>query len=331
MNRYELPLVLTPEIAATCNISRARIRTEVRRGNWQRLAPGAILTSHRAPTREDWAAVGLWLGGDGAAVSAWDAARAYGLGESTPPDAPVLILTRTSDNRRLGDLLLRPTRRPYRITTTSPESSPLPLTPIVHPARAVADAALLYRSPTKARALVTSAVQRSRCTVEELVEEYRNGPRQNSRNLRLALADALAGARSVAEATAIRRLSRPGIPPFEVNVELSVGRWVVVVDVYWRELRAVLEVDSREYHFSETDWKGHHRPAQPGDLSRICSYALPTVGHLRSRSELGGRCRDLASRAGARTRNHGATRARRSSNFCLINRLHVPNATAATC
>jgi len=28
-----------------------------------------------------------------------------------------------------------------------------------------------------------------------------------------------------------------------------------IADLYWRELRAILEIDSREYHFSPADWR----------------------------------------------------------------------------
>ena len=33
------------------------------------------------------------------------------------------------------------------------------------------------------------------------------------------------------------------------------GNEIGVVDALWREFRAAVEIDSREYHFSEVDWK----------------------------------------------------------------------------
>jgi hypothetical protein len=46
------------------------------------------------------------------------------------------------------------------------------------------------------------------------------------------------------------------------------GRVIAVADVLWRELRAVLEVDSREYHLSEAQWKAtrarHNRLTRAG-------------------------------------------------------------------
>ena len=87
---------------------------------------------------------------------------------------------------------------------------------------------------------------------------------------RAALADALDGARSAAEAVAARRMTAGRLPAFELNVPI-VRRGVViyVADVLWRALRAVLEIDSREYHFSETAWKRRRAattrsPGRPG-------------------------------------------------------------------
>ena len=46
------------------------------------------------------------------------------------------------------------------------------------------------------------------------------------------------------------------MPPFELNVPVvdECGTLLFVLDALWRELRAGLEIDSREYHFSEEDW-----------------------------------------------------------------------------
>ena len=72
-----------------------------------------------------------------------------------------------------------------------------------------------------------------------------------------ALADAAAGARSVAEAEAAERLVRCPGPCFELNVPMldAAGRLVYVVDVLWRRLMLALEVDSHEFHFREIDWR----------------------------------------------------------------------------
>ncbi len=106
--------------------------------------------------------------------------------------------------------------------------------------------------------MVTAAVQRQLVTVEQLADELANAPRNGSHFLRAALAVVGGGAKSVAEAEAVSILRRRrDIPPFEANspIRPSAGRIVADADLLWRELRAVLEIDSREFHFAEDDWK----------------------------------------------------------------------------
>jgi very-short-patch-repair endonuclease len=37
------------------------------------------------------------------------------------------------------------------------------------------------------------------------------------------------------------------------------GRVVAVADLLWRSLRAIVEIDSREFHFGESQWKATMR------------------------------------------------------------------------
>ena len=129
--------------------------------------------------------------------------------------------------------------------------------PLVSAARAVADTALEYRYGPPVRAMVTGAVQRGLCTPQAIVDELEAGPRNDSAMLRRAVADVLGGARSVAEAEAADVLRRGGLPSFELNAPIldADGRLIAIADVLWRELRAIAEIDSREFHFSEQDWK----------------------------------------------------------------------------
>jgi hypothetical protein len=273
----------TPPIAAHIGLSSGRIRTELRRGNWRTIAHGAVLTRPEEPTRSDWAALGIALGGPSAALTGWDALRVRGLGESMPPSSEVLVLSRHTSNRVVGNVRIRETRRAYRATATSAFARDYPLTPVAAVARAASDASRYYSSAAAVRALVTSAVQRRLCSLEELVGELRAGPRKHSALFRLALSDALDGARSVAEATAARRFSAAPIPAFELNVPIldAGGAVVAVADVLWRALRAVLEIDSREYHFSERAWKQTMR--RHNRLTRL-GFAVTAVGGVCSRT-----------------------------------------------
>jgi hypothetical protein len=145
-----------------------------------------------------------------------------------------------------------------------------PYTEVVSAARAVADTALQYPRFDPVRALVASAIQRNACSVDDLAEELETCPRNGSGWLRRALADVVGGAKSIAEAEAIEALCQVRLPEFEANVPIvtASGRLIAEADCLWRELRAVLEIDSREFHFYEAGWdrtrKKHSRLGRYG-------------------------------------------------------------------
>ena len=106
------------------------------------------------------------------------------------------------------------------------------------------------------RALVAEVVREHKASLEALATELQAGPRRGSALLRRALVEIGAGAASAPEAEAARLLRRAKIPGFEQNarIELPDGSYYIA-DLYWRELRAILEIDSREYHFSPAGWR----------------------------------------------------------------------------
>jgi very-short-patch-repair endonuclease len=126
----------------------------------------------------------------------------------------------------------------------------VPLAPVP---RAVADHVVRLRNPGQVQAVVAEAIQRRMCTVADLVAELEAGPRQGSKPFRDALRDVGYGAHSVPEARAGRLLRRAGIGSFEQNAEIHVRGRRFVADFLWRELRAVLEIDSTEHHLSPED------------------------------------------------------------------------------
>ncbi|HKC29873.1 MAG TPA: hypothetical protein VKB75_17795 [Jatrophihabitans sp.] len=256
-----LPRVLTVSGARRLGYTDAHVRTELRRGNWQRMASRILLTRPDEATRSDWINAAMVLGGPAAALSGWDAVRLRGLGTARPPSPYVLVLVPTGRNRIVGGVHLRPSHRPAATTLVSALDEHIPSARLAATARAVCDTALLYREFPAVRAMVTAAVQKGICTPSELVAEYEAGPRNGSAHLRRAVLDALAGAHSVAEAEAVQFLRLAGLAGFEVNAPIydSRGNLVAIVDLLWRQLRAVVEIDSREYHFTEQDWKATTR------------------------------------------------------------------------
>lgn len=269
----ELPRVLSTAGCRRLGITAAQVRTELRRGRWRRLAAGVFLTRPEPPTRTDWIHVGLALTADEGALTGWDAVRVRGLGPRTPAHAHVILVTPRGRNRVVGGLHLRPSTRPTEVSRLSASHADLPLVPILPIARAIADTALFAKSLAPARAMATAAVQRGLCLPEELVAELENGPQGRSYFLRRALADLDAGAASIAEAEAIDLLNERGLQPFEVNVPIidETGNVIAVADALWRRLRAILEVDSREFHFDEVSWKRTMR--RHNQLARL-GYAV---------------------------------------------------------
>ena len=91
----------------------------------------------------------------------------------------------------------------------------------------------------------------------DLAAELRNCPRNGSGLFRRALAEVSLGAASAPEgrAAAILR-ARPDVGPFEQNARIALpsGGWYVA-DFLWRALRAILEIDSLEYHLGPREWR----------------------------------------------------------------------------
>ena len=123
-------------------------------------------------------------------------------------------------------------------------------------ARAVADHALELDYLDDVRAITARAVQRRLCTPADLRFELEAGPRNRSALLREAVPDIEAGAWSAPEARAGRALRRAGLGPFEQNapIQRPCGRFYYA-DFLWRELRAILELDSRTHHFEGPEWE----------------------------------------------------------------------------
>ncbi len=134
----------------------------------------------------------------------------------------------------LADEGLRAVGRPSAILVLVPVSTRLRSTAWVRirPTQRLPERALL---PGPARAPLSRAVA-------DLALERRR------------LDEVTVGAWSAPEARAARVLRRAGVPPFEQNVRIDLpGGRFFVVDFLWRELKAILEIDSVEHHFDAPD------------------------------------------------------------------------------
>ena len=141
------------------------------------------------------------------------------------------------------------------------------------PARAIVDAAPLYRRKDSVQALVAAAVQGGQCTPDELGLALDTAARRGSAILRRCLEDLRDGARSVAEVRASEQLRRAAVPNFELNVPIvdAQQRTIAIADILWRALRAILEIDSHEFHFSAEAWR---QTTYRHNRLTACGYAV---------------------------------------------------------
>lgn len=243
----ELPRILTRDDARRLGFDRGALAWAVDAGHWRRLLPrtyftGAVLTEH------DQQVAALRFAGDGAALSAAAALRVAGVRRVEKPPRILVLVPIGNRVRSQAFVEVRETARTYELRI-----GPGPTH--VTPARACADLALTLVRLDDVRALVANVVQGGFATVAEIGRELDAGPRRGSANLRQALVEVGFGAASAPEARAATALRRAGIGGFEQNVTLDLAsgvRWIA--DFYWPKLRAILEIDSVEYHFRGADW-----------------------------------------------------------------------------
>jgi very-short-patch-repair endonuclease len=106
-----------------------------------------------------------------------------------------------------------------RRTARLPEAAAIPGPPRAHPARAVADLSLELPRLDDVRTVVAQSVRRRLCTIDQIAAALAAGPRRGSAHLR-----------------------RPD------------GRFLIA-DFLWRDLNAILEIDSVEHHLDPADWR----------------------------------------------------------------------------
>src|SRR6185437_1313766 len=94
------------------------------------------------------------------------------------------------------------------------------------------------------------------CLIEQLAVELRDGSMQGSAHFRAALAEVVAGVRSVIEAELRRLILRGRLPAPMFNARLLVGgELIAVADVWWPEFGVAVEADSKEWHLLPEDWE----------------------------------------------------------------------------
>lgn len=235
------PRVLSWGQAQCLGYTASAIKHRIVRGEWRRLLPRTYLTRDTVTWNDRlWAAV--VFAGPGALLSGAAALCDSGLTTVQRPRSLLVLAPSGRGSHSTDWVRVRRSIRPMAAEL-------LPGPPRVTAARAVADLALERRDIDSVRALVADAVRREMCSIDELMAELLAGPRRNSAFLRQAIDEVAAGAWSAPEARAAAALREAQVPPFEQNarIDLLDGRWRYA-DFLWRELRAILEIDSERHH-----------------------------------------------------------------------------------
>ncbi|MGI8677872.1 MAG: hypothetical protein ACR2LX_04130 [Jatrophihabitans sp.] len=244
-----LPRVISRADARRRGMSDAAIDNRVARGAWRRQLPRTYRVGPTVMPQDRLLAAVLYAGSE-SALSGAAALAAWGVPKATVPERVLVLVPMARFTKSVDWVRVRRTDRAFDSNSWyTPRRADV--------ARATADLALETRRLDDVRSLVARVVQSGRCAIAELGAELDSGPRRGSKHLRQALEEVGWGAASAPEAKAATILRRAGLTGFVQNAELVLpDRSRRVVDFYWPELRACLEIDSVEWHFDRRDWAG---------------------------------------------------------------------------
>ena len=246
--------VLSRDQAFGLGITAHGVQHRLRRGGpWQRLLPGIYLTLTGEPTRAQRQIAAMLYAGPDSLVTGPAALRNYGIRGPQTEIVDVLIPAAQQRASRQFVVIHRTTRMPRVWTSDGPLR-------FAFAARAVADAVRELGRLADARAVVGSAVQKSRCTIAQLADELAAGPIRGSAQLRAVLAEVADGVRSAAEGDFHALVRTSGLPRPMFNARLLLdGALLAIIDAWWPEAGVAVEIDSREWHFEPATWEATMR------------------------------------------------------------------------
>ena len=219
-------------------------------GPWRPILPGVYLTVTGTATIEQRETAALLYAGPQSVITGPVAVRRHNLRCAGLNVLDVLIPADVH-RKSIGFVQIqRTTRMPGTMYT----SGPLRFTP---PVRAVADAARGMTRFSDVQALVCEAVQRGRCTLEELVAELNGGPTAGAHWYRKALAEISEGIRSAAEAQLKYLIERSDLdqPVYNADLYTLDGTFLGRPDAWFARAGVAGEVDSRQYHLGAKDYE----------------------------------------------------------------------------
>jgi hypothetical protein len=223
-----------------------RLRSD---GPWRQILPGLYLTVTGTVTIEQRETAALLYAGPQSVITGPVAIRRHNLRCAGLNVLDVLIPADVHRKSTGFVQIQRTIRMPGNLYTTGP----IRFTSL---ARAVADAARGMTRFSDVQALVCEAVQRGRCSLEELVAELNDGPSAGTRWYRMALAEVGEGIRSAAEGDLKRLIDRSDLdkPVYNADLYTLDGIFLGRPDAWFGRAGVAGEVDSREYHMSARDY-----------------------------------------------------------------------------
>jgi hypothetical protein len=242
--------VVSRSQALDCGMTRGAIEHRLKpAGPWRPLLPGVYLTVTGTASPEQRETAALLYAGPRSVITGPVAVRRHNLRCAGLSLLDVLIPA-DAHRRSSGFVQIqRTTRMPQTLYTSGPLRS-------TGPVRAVADAARGMARFSDVQALVCEAVQRGRCSLEDLVAELNDGPSAGTRWYRMALAEVSDGIRSVAEAQLKQLIDRSDLDRPQYNADLYTldGVFLGRPDAWFGRAGVAGEVDSREYHLAAGDY-----------------------------------------------------------------------------
>ena len=289
--------------AFDCGMTRSTIAYRLRPdGPWRQILPGVYLTVTGSPGPEQRETAALLYAGPQSVITGSVAVRRHNLRCAGLNLLDVLV---PADSRRKSTgyvQIQRTTRMPAMLYT----SGPLRFTA---PVRAVADAARAMSQFSDVQALVCEAIQRGRCTLEELAQELQQGPSNGARWYRMALAEVSEGIRSAAEAQLKRLIDRSDLdrPMYNADLYTLDGLFLGRPDAWFARAGVAGQVDSREYHLAAKDYETttlrHNRMEAAGIHvlhwlpSTIKAEPQRVIADLRNAIAAGNKCPPLPIKA----------------------------------
>ena len=295
--------VVSRSQALECGMTRSTIAYRLRAdGPWRPILPGVYLTVTGTVTPEQRETAALLYAGPHSVITGPVAVRRHTMRCAGLNVLDVLIPADVHRKSTGFVQIQRTTRMPETWYTTGPLR-------FTAPARAVADAARAMTRFSDVQALVCEAVQRGRCTLEELVAELNDGPTAGTRWYRRALAEVSDGIRSAAEAQLKYLIDRSDLdrPVYNADLYTLDGVFLGRPDAWFGRAGVAGEVDSREYHLRAKDYdettRRHNRMEAAGIHvlhwlpSTIKAEPRRIIADLRAAIAAGNKCPPLPIKA----------------------------------